>query len=92
MSILLNLYYIKNIMWKVAFILRPNIFETLSYQIKVIAKSEAATQRCSQEKVFWKYAANLQENTHAEVWFPSHFGTAWMFSCEFATYFQNNFS
>ena len=21
------------------------------------------------EKVFWKYAANLQENTHAEVWF-----------------------
>ena len=23
-----------------------------------------------QEKVFWKYAANLLENTHAEVWFP----------------------
>ena len=21
------------------------------------------------EKVFWKYTANLQENTHAEVWF-----------------------
>ena len=20
-------------------------------------------------KVFWKYAANLQENIHAEVWF-----------------------
>ena len=32
-------------------------------------KSEAAVQRCSLEKVFWKYAANLQENTHAEVWF-----------------------
>ena len=31
--------------------------------------SEAATQRCSQEKVFWKYAANLLENTHAEVRF-----------------------
>ena len=31
--------------------------------------SEAATQRCSWEKVFWKYAANLQENTHAEVRF-----------------------
>ena len=28
---------------------------------------EAATQRCSAEKMFWKYAANLQENTHAEV-------------------------
>ena len=21
------------------------------------------------EKVFWKYAANLRENTHAKVWF-----------------------
>ena len=31
--------------------------------------SEAATQRCSEEKVFWKYSANLQKNTHAEVWF-----------------------
>ena len=26
------------------------------------------TSRCSKEKVFWKYASNLQENTHAEVW------------------------
>ena len=32
-------------------------------------KTEAVTLRCSYEKVFWKYAANLQENTHAEVWF-----------------------
>ena len=31
--------------------------------------SEAVLQRCSWEKVFWKYAANLQENTHAEVRF-----------------------
>ena len=31
--------------------------------------AEEFTQRCSWEKVFWKYAANLQENTHAEVWF-----------------------
>ena len=31
--------------------------------------SEAAIKRCSYKKVFWKYAANLQENTHAEVWF-----------------------
>ena len=31
--------------------------------------SEAAVQRCSYEKVFWKYAANLQENNHGEVWF-----------------------
>ena len=31
--------------------------------------SEAAIQRCSWEKVFWKYAANLKENTRAEVRF-----------------------
>ena len=30
---------------------------------------EAAVQRCPQEKVFWKYAASVQENTHAEVRF-----------------------
>ena len=45
--------------------------------------SEAATRRCFLEKVFWKYAANLQENTHAQKWFQlscfatllkSHFG------------------
>ena len=29
---------------------------------------EASLQRCSQEKVYWKYTANLQENTHGEVW------------------------
>ena len=31
--------------------------------------SEAALQRCFYKKLFWKYAANLQENTHVEVWF-----------------------
>ena len=30
---------------------------------------QAALQRCSCIKVFWKYAANLRENTHAKVWF-----------------------
>ena len=30
---------------------------------------QAAVQKCFQEKVFWKYVANLQENSHAEVWF-----------------------
>ena len=29
--------------------------------------TEAALQRTSYEKVFWKYAANLRENPHAEV-------------------------
>ena len=35
--------------------------------------TEAVVQRCSLEKVLWKYAANLQETTHAEVWFQSNF-------------------
>ena len=34
-----------------------------------IVYAEAATQGRSLEKVFWKYAAILQENTHAEVRF-----------------------
>ena len=34
---------------------------------------EVVTQKCSWEKVFWKYAANLQENTHVEVWLQSNF-------------------
>ena len=30
-------------------------------------ESEAALQMFSQEKVFWKYAVNLQENTHLDA-------------------------
>ena len=39
----------------------------------------------------WKYATNLQEKTHAELWFQwSCF--VWLFSCYFAAYFQKSFS
>ena len=38
-------------------------------KILIQKASEAAVRGCSEEKVFWKYAANLQENTHAEVRF-----------------------
>ena len=31
--------------------------------------TEAALHRCSYEKVFWKYVANLQEKTIAEMRF-----------------------
>ena len=30
--------------------------------------TDAALHRFSWEKVFWKYAANLQESTDPEVW------------------------
>ena len=39
--------------------------------------------------MFWRYPANLQEKTHAEVW-CSEF-SAWVFSCKFAAFFQNTF-
>ena len=40
--------------------------------------------------MFWKYAANLQENTHTEVWGNCwNYTLPWEFSCKFATYFQN---
>ena len=39
------------------------------YHQHALTLSEASLQRCFLEKVFWKYAANLQENTHAKVRF-----------------------
>ena len=45
----------------------PTTFIDGIYQNFDIA--EAALQRCSWKKVFWKYTANLQGNTYAEVWF-----------------------
>ena len=41
----------------------------LGNEISSAQVSEAATQKCSLEKVSWNYAANLQENTHVEVRF-----------------------
>ena len=41
-----------------------NKFSLVKAQIQ---NSEVAVRRCSYEKVFWKYVANLQKNTHAEV-------------------------
>ena len=47
------------------------VFLSRSYHVSLteVVTTEAVTQKCSWEKVFWKYAANLQENTHAGVWF-----------------------
>ena len=46
-----------------------NISYKLSIKSHTLPDSEVALTRCSLKKVFWKYAAYLQENTHAEVWF-----------------------
>ena len=60
-SVLLN-YLITN------FLNKRDSTVIVSWEFKYIFP-QAALQRCSCEKVFWKYAANLQENTHAEMWF-----------------------
>ena len=48
---------------------RKKNFTLLDLHTKFVSvkmfSSEAAFQRCSYKKMFWKYAANLQENTHA---------------------------
>ena len=57
-------------------------------------KKEVAIQRCSLEKVFWKYVANLQENTHVEVWFQkSCKADPFQFSPQFIAthFFQKSF-
>ena len=41
----------------------------LLLSIKAVWWVEAAIKRCSCKNVFWKFAADLQENTHAEVRF-----------------------
>ena len=46
--------------------LRRNVYRA---QDVLTNDTEADTQRCSSEKVCWKYAAKLQDNTHAEVQF-----------------------
>ena len=51
--------------WKIAVSKSAALFK-IEY---AVANSEAALYRCSWEKLFWKYAANLQENTHVEVQF-----------------------
>ena len=61
----------------------------------ILVDPEAVPQRCSYKKVLWNHAANLQENTHAEVWFQLQLywnrTSAWVFSCKFAAYIQNTF-
>ena len=40
------------------------------YKGEILLTAEAALQMCFFYKIkFWKYATNLQENTHAEMWF-----------------------
>ena len=44
------------------------LFVHLCDSVKVLY-TEAAIQRCFYKTLFWKFAANFQESTHAEVLF-----------------------
>ena len=52
----------------VAKVIHPNHIVPIIFK-GIFWYPEVAFQKCSKEKLLWKYAANLQENTHAEVWF-----------------------
>ena len=63
-----------------------------------MSRSKATHQRCYYEYVFWKYEANSQENSYAEVWLQysgkatllkSHFGRG--VNCKFAAYLRGPF-
>ena len=63
-------------------------------------KNPKKPQRCSMEKVVWKYAASAQENCVISIKVVFHkvaFQLYWnqpspsMFFCKFAAYFQNTF-
>ena len=52
------------------------IMEFVTFSNSETESSEAAIHKCPSETIFWKYAANLQESTYAEVatLLKSHFG------------------
>ena len=62
-KILRTLFCTKNIPW---LLLQNTFLYVLPHLIQLI---EAACLRGSSKKMFWKYAAKLQENTLAEVRF-----------------------
>ena len=71
---------------------------------KTFKTLEAAHQKCSYKNLFWKYDANLQENTHDEVGFQDVISKKLLwnfieitlrhgfFSVNFAAYLQDTFT
>ena len=64
------------------------------YRVGDVFLSNAALRRGSSEKVLWKYAANLQQNTHTEVWFHTSAWTPMFLNLLhiFKTFFYRNTS
>ena len=70
------------------------ISEGITNMVALWPSNQKQPSRGVLKKMFWKYAANMQENTHAEVWFQLYLNhtLAWVLSCKFVAYFQNTFS
>ena len=49
--------------------LEGNSYSLLAFRYFPQEALRQAIQRCSYKSIFWKYAAELKENTRAEVWF-----------------------
>ena len=65
---------------------------------KFVTNSEAALQRCSWKKVFWKYAANLSRTPMSECDFNKvalqlywNRTSVWVFSCNLLNIFRTSF-
>ena len=54
-----------------------------------VVSTVAFPQRCFHKKIFWEYAANLQENTRAEVLKSTFIEMLFQIGalCKFAAYF-----
>ena len=61
--------------------MRQEIYQVMFHWGTNSFQAEADLYWCFYKKVFWKYAANLQENTHAELRYHT-----WR---KFSTYIQN---
>ena len=63
-----------------------NLSNTQPYLTIVIKQTEVALQRCCEEKMFWKYAINLQENFGVALQLyriTLGHGCSWLFSLLF---------
>ena len=74
-------------------------FLTTFFEMSFVLESdvltvEVAIQKHCWERVFWKYTANLQENSNPKCHFNkvANRTSACVFSCKFTAYFQDTFS
>ena len=64
-----GMLFLLHLIISLIFNMLKKIFQVMFHWFVNNFQAEAALQRCSYKKLFWKYVANLQENTHAEVQF-----------------------